>query len=53
MQSVYLLDTFGSPLVIRELAVKEFPEVLIKDSHGRFLCEEIFTSCLRKRKKCL
>ena len=41
VRGVYLLEEFGSPEAIWEMAVEDFPVVVTMDSHGRSLHQEV------------
>ena len=44
VRNVYLLEKFGSPEAIWELAVERFPVVVTMDSHGRSLHAEVYAA---------
>jgi fumarate hydratase class I len=44
VRNVYLLERFGSPEAIWELAVENFPAVVTMDAHGHSLHREVFAA---------
>ena len=44
VRNVYLLEKFGSPEAIWELAVEDFPAVVTMDTHGQSLHKEVFAA---------
>ncbi len=44
VRDVYLLEKFGSPEAIWELAVEDFPAVVTMDTHGQSLHKEVFAA---------